>query len=67
MSPKHLNRYVTEFAGRHNDRESDTIDQMGNLVRGMAGKSMTYKALIAPQRVAKWGAGSVVSAQPIET
>ena len=33
MSPKHLDRYVTEFEGRHNDRQSDTIDQMGNLVR----------------------------------
>ena len=48
MSPKHLHRYVSEFAGRHNDRESDTVDQMGNLVRGMAGKSLTYDELIAP-------------------
>ena len=47
MSPKHLNRYVAEFQGRHNDRESDTIDQMGNLVRGMVGKRLTYEALIA--------------------
>ena len=23
MSPKHLNRYVQEFAGKHNVRESD--------------------------------------------
>ena len=37
-----------EFQSRHNDRESDTIDQMGNLVRGMARKRLTYKALIAP-------------------
>ena len=48
MSPKHLNRYVAEFSGRHNDRESDTADQMGNLVRGMAGKTLTYDELIAP-------------------
>ncbi len=33
MSPKHLHRYVDEFAGRHNVRESDTIDQMVALVR----------------------------------
>ena len=48
MSPKHLDRYVTEFEGRHNDRESDTIDQMGNLARGMARKRLTYDELIAP-------------------
>ena len=28
MSEKHLNRYVTEFAGRHNERTRDTLDQM---------------------------------------
>ena len=27
MSEKHLNRYVTEFAGRHNDRRHGTIDR----------------------------------------
>ena len=48
MSPKHLDRYVAEFSGRHNDRESDTADQMGNLVRGMARKRLTYDELIAP-------------------
>ena len=48
MSPKHLDRYVTEFEGRHNDRQSDTIDQMGNLDRGMARKRLTYADLVAP-------------------
>ena len=28
FSDKHLDRYVTEFAGRHNGRPADTIDQM---------------------------------------
>ena len=27
MSEKHLNRYVTEFAGRHNERSRDTLDR----------------------------------------
>ena len=31
MSPKHLNRCVTAFEGRHNVREMDTINQMGSL------------------------------------
>ena len=39
MSPKHLDRYVTEFAGRHNLREKDTIDQMTGLVNGMGRKA----------------------------
>ena len=47
MRPKHLGRYVEEFAGRHNVRELNTIDQMGWLVRGMAGKRLPYKELIA--------------------
>ena len=48
MSPKHLDRYVTEFAGRQNVRESDTIDQLGAMVEGMEGKRLTYEELIAP-------------------
>ncbi len=47
FSPKHLDRYVTEFAGRHNDREADTVDQMTGIVAGMVGKRLTYEALIA--------------------
>jgi len=47
MSPKHLNRYVTEFAGRHNVREMDTIDQMALLAKGMAGKKLPYKKLVS--------------------
>ena len=47
MSEKHLNRYVGEFAGRHNDRPSDTIDQMRAMARNMDGKRLTYKELIA--------------------
>ena len=46
MSPKHLNRYVKEFCGRHNSRSFDTIDQMSAIVTGMCNKTMTYKELI---------------------
>ena len=47
MSPKHLNRYVQDFAGCHNDRDADTIDQMTGIVVGMAGKRLRYRDLIA--------------------
>ncbi len=30
MSPKHLDRYVGEFASRHNDRPFDTATQIEN-------------------------------------
>ena len=47
MSAKHLGRYVTEFSGRHNDRTSDTVDQMAKIVQGMGGKRLRYRDLIA--------------------
>lgn len=47
FSVKHLDRYVTEFAGRHNVRDEDTIDQMRNVVAGMVGKRSMYRDLIA--------------------
>ena len=46
MSKKHLERYVTGFAGRHNVRELDTIDQMAFLAKGMVGKKLPYKKLV---------------------
>ncbi len=47
MSGKHLNRYVNEFAGRFNQRDFNTIDQMTLMVRNMDGKRLTYKDLVA--------------------
>ena len=46
LSPKHLDRYVQEFAGRHNLRALDTINQIKGIRRGREGKRLTYKALI---------------------
>ena len=45
MSEKHLGRYVAEFAGRHNVRELDTIDQMKFVAKGFTGKKLPYKVL----------------------
>ena len=47
MSRKHLGRYVDEFAGRHNIRSLDTIDQMTAMVQGMDGKRLRYKDLVS--------------------
>jgi len=48
LSPKHLQRYVNEFAGRQNIREMDTVDQMVAVTQGMAGKRLQYRDLIEP-------------------
>ena len=48
LSPKHLDRYVQEFAGKHNLRRSDTEDQMRTFVGRMDGKRLRYSELIAP-------------------
>ena len=47
MSEKHLQRYVTEFSGRHNDRECHTIDQMQSIVAKMNGRRLRYDELIS--------------------
>ena len=47
ISPKHLERYIEEFAGRQNVRELDTIQQMGSIARGLLHKRLKYADLIA--------------------
>lgn len=47
LSPKHMDRYVQEFAARHNMRERDTIDMMGAVADGGLGKRLRYRELIA--------------------
>ena len=47
FSEKHLDRYVTEFSGRHNIRDADTIDMMRSVVSKMAGKRLRYKDLVS--------------------
>ncbi len=47
ISAKYVDRYVREFACRHNVRELDTIEQMGAAVGGMDGQRFIYQDLIA--------------------
>ena len=49
ISPKHLQRYLDEFCARNNIRDKDTIDQMRECVRRMAGKRLKYKDLVGKQ------------------
>ena len=46
MSPKHLQRYIDEYVGRHNARPLDTIKQIEVTFKGMNGKRLKYKELI---------------------
>ena len=47
ISPKHLHRYVDEFAGRHNLRELDTLEQMRRVAVGLIGQRIRYTDLVA--------------------
>ena len=47
IDEKHLDRYVGEFAGRHNDREADTMDQMRAIAGALNGKRLPYRVLTA--------------------
>ena len=47
FSEKHCDRYVAEFAGRHNMREADTTDMMAIIARQSVGRRLRYTDLIA--------------------
>ena len=47
ISPKHLHRYVNEFATRHNMRPKDTEAMMSETVARMVGKRLMYRDLVA--------------------
>ena len=46
LSAKHLPRYVNEFVGKQNIRNSDTIEQMQHVVAGLVGRRLMYRDLI---------------------
>ena len=47
ISPKHLQRYVSEFSGKHNIRDSGTIVQMRDTVARLVGRNLLYRDLVA--------------------
>ncbi|MYH38553.1 MAG: IS1595 family transposase [Rhodospirillaceae bacterium] len=47
ISPKHLQRYVSEFAGKHNIRDSGTLAQMRDTVARLVGRRLLHRDLIA--------------------
>ena len=55
MSPKHLQRYVSEFAGKHNIRDSGTLAQMRDTVARLVGRNLLYRDLIASNGLSNAG------------
>ena len=47
LSGKHLQRYLDAFCWRHNVRHLGTLDQMRDVIRGMAGKMLPWRELTA--------------------
>ena len=60
ISSKHLNRYVKEFAGRHNSRPFDTTHYMTAMAHAALGKRLRYKDLIGPKEdsLSQWRVGT---------
>ena len=46
-SVKHMQRYVTEFAGRFNLRDLPTAQQLGTMVQGMVGEYLPWRELVS--------------------
>ena len=46
LSPKHLQRYVDEFAAKNNIRDLGTLDQMLDTVARFTGHRLLYRDLI---------------------
>ncbi len=59
ISPKHLDRYVQEFAGKHNIRGEDTLAQMTIAAAGLVGRCLMYRQLITDNGLSS-GARSLI-------
>ena len=47
ISPKPLQRYVEEFASKHNSLGADTLVQMRDLVAALVGRNLLYREPVA--------------------
>ena len=47
IRPKHLDRYIQEFAGKHNIHELGTLAQMRDTVARLVGRRLLLRDLIA--------------------
>ena len=47
FSAKHTDRYLIEFAGRHNARQADTEKIMGYVAKNMMGRRLKFADLCA--------------------
>ena len=52
ISPKHLQRYISEFSGKHNIRDSGTLAQMSDTVARLVGRNLLRRDLIADNGLA---------------
>ena len=55
ISPKHLQRYVHEFAGKHNIRDSGTLAQMRDTAARLVGCNLLYRSLVADNGLSNAG------------
>ena len=55
ISPKHLDRYVREFAGKHNIRDSGTLVRMRDTVARLVGRNLLYRDLVAANGLSNAG------------
>ena len=55
LSPKHLQRYVSEFAGKHNICDSGTLAQMRDTVARLVGRNLLYRDLIVDNGLSSAG------------
>ena len=47
IGPQHLQRHVSEFAGKHNIRDAGTLARMRDTVARPVGRNLLYRDLIA--------------------